>query len=149
LGAAEREQLAAIVADCNRPRKHVERPDRAGLGRSARGAVGGAKHRRQSADGVGWQQRFAESGVEGLLRDKTRKPGKAPIVAETSADRHIEFIRFLNAHRARGPAGKVIHAVLNNYATPAGRTAKREIGRAAAAAAQNVNAYPRSTLCGV
>jgi hypothetical protein len=39
--------------------------------------------------------------------------------------------------------------VLDNYATPAGRTAKREIGRAAAAAAQNVNAYPRSTLCGV
>jgi hypothetical protein len=26
-----------------------------------------------------WQQRFAEAGVEGLLRDKTRKPGKAPI----------------------------------------------------------------------
>jgi transposase len=23
-----------------------------------------------------WQQRFAESGVEGLLRDKTRKPGR-------------------------------------------------------------------------
>src|ERR1700676_5415267 len=32
-----------------------------------------------------WQQRFAESGVEGLLRDKTRKPGKAPITAETTA----------------------------------------------------------------
>ena len=32
-----------------------------------------------------WQQRFAESGVEGLLRDKTRKPGKAPIAAETTA----------------------------------------------------------------
>ena len=31
-----------------------------------------------------WQQRFAESGVEGLLRDKTRKPGKAPIAAETT-----------------------------------------------------------------
>ena len=25
-----------------------------------------------------WQQRFAEAGVDGLLRDKTRKPGKAP-----------------------------------------------------------------------
>ena len=23
-----------------------------------------------------WQQRYAEVGVEGLLRDKTRKPGK-------------------------------------------------------------------------
>jgi hypothetical protein len=32
-----------------------------------------------------WQQRFAESGVEGLLRDKTRKPGKAPLAADTTA----------------------------------------------------------------
>jgi hypothetical protein len=26
-----------------------------------------------------WQHCFAEAGVEGLLRDKTRKPGKPPI----------------------------------------------------------------------
>jgi hypothetical protein len=26
-----------------------------------------------------WQRRFAEGGVEGLLRDATRKPGKAPL----------------------------------------------------------------------
>ena len=26
-----------------------------------------------------WQRRFAEAGVDGLLRDKTRKPGKAPL----------------------------------------------------------------------
>ena len=32
-----------------------------------------------------WQQRFAESGIDGLLRDKTRKPGKAPIAAEIAA----------------------------------------------------------------
>ena len=32
-----------------------------------------------------WQQRFAESGVEGLLRDQTRKPGKAPLATETTA----------------------------------------------------------------
>jgi hypothetical protein len=32
-----------------------------------------------------WQQRYAEAGVEGLLRDKTRKPGKAPIAAEITA----------------------------------------------------------------
>jgi hypothetical protein len=30
-----------------------------------------------------WQQRFAVMGVEGLLRDKTHKPGRAPITAET------------------------------------------------------------------
>ena len=32
-----------------------------------------------------WRQRFAEGGVDGLLRDKTRKPGKPPILAETVA----------------------------------------------------------------
>ena len=32
-----------------------------------------------------WQQRFAEEGPDGLLRDKTRKPGKPPILAGTVA----------------------------------------------------------------
>ena len=32
-----------------------------------------------------WQQRFAEERVDGLLRDKSRKPGKPPIAAETVA----------------------------------------------------------------
>src|SRR5258708_2804480 len=86
LGAAEREQLAAIVADRNRPRKHVERA-----------CIVLASADRHSAQQVvqsigvsrppvwRWQQRFAESGVEGLLRDKTRKPGKPPIATETTA----------------------------------------------------------------
>ena len=26
-----------------------------------------------------WQERFAEAGVDGLLRDETRKPGKPPL----------------------------------------------------------------------
>ena len=86
LSTAEREQLAAIVADRNRPRKHVERA----------GIVLASADRhsaQQVAQRIGvsrptvwrWQQRFAESGIEGLLRDKTRKPGKAPIAAETTA----------------------------------------------------------------
>src|SRR5246127_879589 len=86
LSTAEREQLAAIVADRNRPRQHVERA----------GIVLASADRhsaQQVAQRIGvsrptvwrWQQRFAESGIEGLLRDKTRKPGKAPIVAETTA----------------------------------------------------------------
>ena len=32
-------------------------------------------------------------------------------------DRHSEFIRFLNAVEREVPAGKRIHAVLDNYAT--------------------------------
>ena len=86
VSTAEREQLAAIAADRNRPRKHVE---------WARIVLASAD--RQSAQRVAqsigvsrptvwrWQQRFAESGVERLLRDKTRKPGKSPIAAETTA----------------------------------------------------------------
>ena len=29
-----------------------------------------------------WQERFMQEGVDGLLRDKTRKPGKPPLPAE-------------------------------------------------------------------
>jgi transposase len=86
LSAAERELLAAIAADRNRPRKHIERA-RIVLASADRTST---QHVAQRI-GVSrptvwrWQQRFAEVGVEGLLRDKTRKPGKAPIAAETTA----------------------------------------------------------------
>src|SRR5262245_18519561 len=86
LSAAEREQLAAISADQNRPRKHLERAQIV-LASADRHPV------QQVALSIGvsrttvwrWQQRFAESGIDGLLRDKTRKPGKAPIAAEAAA----------------------------------------------------------------
>jgi hypothetical protein len=32
-----------------------------------------------------WQRRYGEQGVDGLLRDKTRKPGKAPLSAKVVA----------------------------------------------------------------
>ena len=85
VNAAEREQLAAIVADRNRPQTRGAGAHRARLGRSQVGAAGGAKHRVSRPTVWRWQQRFAETGVEGLLHDKTRKPGKAPLAAETTA----------------------------------------------------------------
>ena len=74
------------MADRNRPQKHVERA-RVVLAAAARGPV------QPMARDLGvsrpmvwrWQQRFAEAGTDGLLRDKTRKPGKLPILAETVA----------------------------------------------------------------
>ena len=86
LSIAEREQLAAIAADRNRPRKHIERA-RIVLASADRHAA------QRVAQSIGisrptvwrWQQRFAESGVDGLLCDKTRKPGKAPLAAATAA----------------------------------------------------------------
>ena len=77
VSAADRERLQAISGDRNQPRKHMER---------ARIVLASAEREpaQRVAAGVGvsrptvwrWQQRYAEVGVEGLLRDKTRKPGK-------------------------------------------------------------------------
>ncbi len=79
VSAEDRQRLAAIVADRNRPQKHVARA-RIILHSAARLDVAEVARRAGiSRPAVWrWQQRFAEAGVDGLLRDKTRKPGKAP-----------------------------------------------------------------------
>ena len=89
LSAADRQRLAAIVADRNRPQKHVARAriilhsaERLGVAEVARRAG-------LSRPAVWrWQQRFAEAGVDGLLRDKTRKPGK-PRTPEATVQRVV------------------------------------------------------------
>ena len=68
------------MADRNRAQKHVARA-RIILASAERLSVAEIARR----VGVGrpavwrWQRRFADAGVEGLLRDATRKPGKAPL----------------------------------------------------------------------
>jgi transposase len=85
VSAEDRARLEAIVADRNRAQKHVARA-RIILGAADRLTVAGIARR----VGVGrpavwrWQRRFAEAGVAGLLRDKTRKPGKAPLSDEAA-----------------------------------------------------------------
>ena len=78
--AADRGRLEAVVADRNSLQKHAWR----------------ARIILATADGLGtnevmrragvskpsvwrWQERFMREGVAGLLRDKSRKPGKAPL----------------------------------------------------------------------
>ena len=87
LDSADRRRLEAVAADRNAPQKHVWR----------------ARIVLLSADGVGtngimaatgtskttvwrWQERFMAAGVDGLLRDKTRPPGKAPVAPERVAE---------------------------------------------------------------
>ena len=80
VSAADRARLEAIVADRNRAQKHVARARIILASAEQLSAAEVARH-----SGVGrpavwrWQRRFAEAGVEGLLRDATRKPGKAPL----------------------------------------------------------------------
>jgi hypothetical protein len=57
INTAERERLAAIAADRNRARKHV---DRARIVLAS--AAGGAKHRRQPANGVAMAAALCRSG---------------------------------------------------------------------------------------
>lgn len=90
VSAADRRCLEAIVADRNAPQKHVWRArivrlTADGLGTNAiMAATGKAK-----TTVWRWQERFAAEGVEGLIRDRTRPPGKAPV----AADRTTEVVR--------------------------------------------------------
>jgi transposase len=102
VSAADRARLEAIVADRNRAQKHVARA-RIILGSADRLPVAEVARRA----GVGrpavwrWQRRFAEAGVEGLLREASRKPGKAPL-AETTVHQVV-------ALTCAEPPGEVTH----------------------------------------
>ena len=77
---ADRERLAAVVEDRNRPQKHVQRATIILLSAERLSVLEVAARSGASRPSVWrWQQRFAEEGVDGLLRDKTRKPGKSPL----------------------------------------------------------------------
>ncbi len=83
---ADRERLAAVVEDRNRPQKHVQRARIILLSAERLTVMDVAARSGASRPSVWrWQQRFAQEGVAGLLRDKTRKPGKAPLPPATIA----------------------------------------------------------------
>src|SRR6202047_4120561 len=111
VSAVDRERLEAIVVDRNQRQKYVERA-RIVLASADRGPA------QRVAQSIGvsrptmwrWQQRFVEAGVEGLLGDKTRKPGKAPIAADQAAQLVAVTPAFARAgsapnHRIRRPIG--------------------------------------------
>jgi len=80
LGPGDRERLEAVVTDRKSSQKHVWR---ARIILATAEGFGTAEIMRRA--GVSkpcvwrWQRRFMEAGVDGLLHDKTRKPGKAPV----------------------------------------------------------------------
>src|SRR6056297_941439 len=108
LEAAERRRLETITGDRNAPQKHVWR----------------ARIVLLSADGVGtnaimaatgtakttvwrWQERFVAEGIDGLLRDKTRPPGKAP-VPDAHAARVVEMTLKPPPHEATHWTGRAM-----------------------------------------
>jgi transposase len=84
--AEDRERLLAIVADRNRPLKHVQRAKIILCSAERLPVLEVARQTGASRPAVWrWQARYAEQGVGGLLRDKTRKPGGAPLSAKIVA----------------------------------------------------------------
>jgi transposase len=80
----DRRRLEAIISDRSAPQKHVWR---AQIILATADGCGTAEIMRRSGKGKpvvwNWQARFMAEGVDGLLRDKTRKPGKLPLPADT------------------------------------------------------------------
>src|SRR3954467_7142752 len=102
LSVQDRVWLQRVVEDRRRPVKHVQRARIILLSADRLPVLEVAKRVEVSRPMVWrWQQRFAEEGVEGLLRDKTRPPGIPPV---PQAKVHAVVERTL-----REPPGAVTH----------------------------------------
>jgi transposase len=80
---ADRYRLEAIVSDRSAPQKHLWW---ANIILATAEGCGIAEIMRRSGKSKPvvwrWQARFMAEGVEGLTRDKTRKPGKHPLLTD-------------------------------------------------------------------
>src|SRR5438477_11368057 len=86
VSAEDRARLAAIIDDRNRPLKHVQRAQIILFSADRLPVLQVARRADTSRPAVWrWQKRYAEAGVEGLLRDKTRPPGRKPVPTATIA----------------------------------------------------------------
>ncbi|TPG52332.1 helix-turn-helix domain-containing protein, partial [Roseomonas nepalensis] len=86
VGSEDRARLAEIIGDRNRPLKHTQRANIILLSAKRLPVLEVARRVGVSRPAVWrWQRRYAEQGVDGLMRDKTRKPGRAPLATATVA----------------------------------------------------------------
>jgi hypothetical protein len=89
LSASDRTRLEALVRDRNTPQKHAWRAEIVLLSADGLGTVE-IMRRTGKAKTCVWrrQERFAEAGVEGLLRDKTR-PSRIPPLGTEIGERVV------------------------------------------------------------
>jgi hypothetical protein len=86
LSPEDRSRLAAVIQDRNSLQKHMQWAKIILHSSERRSVLDVARLSGVSRPAVWrWQRRYAEEGVDGLLRDKTRKPGKTPLPAKTVA----------------------------------------------------------------
>ncbi|MFQ5960851.1 MAG: IS630 family transposase [Candidatus Methylomirabilales bacterium] len=100
LSSGDRARLEAICGDRNAPQKHVWRARIVVLAAEGLSAAEVAERAGVSRPTVWrWTARFAETGADGLLRDKSRPPGKPPLPRET-----VERVLALTAEEPPGEA---------------------------------------------
>ncbi len=111
--AEDRRRLEAVVGDRNSRQKHLWR---AQIILATAEGCGTAEIMRRSGKSKPvvwhWQARFMADGVDGLLRDKTRKPGKTPL-----AD---DIVRKVIDLTLAEPPGETTHWTGRMMATAAG-----------------------------
>ena len=89
--SSDRQRLEAVVRDPKSAQKHVWRARIVLLSAAGAGTMAIMSATGKSKTCVWrWQERFMESGVDGLLRDRTRPPGTPPL----APGRVQEIIRF-------------------------------------------------------
>jgi transposase len=82
LAPGDRDRLEALIANGNTPQKHVRRARIVLLAGDGVGTDEIQRRLRASKPTIRrWRTRYVEAGVDGLCRDKTRPPGKAPLGA--------------------------------------------------------------------
>src|ERR671919_1610753 len=83
VSSADRVRLTALIRDRNAPQKHVWRAEIVLLSADGHGTVEIMRRTGKSKTCVWrWQERFAEHGMDGLLRDKTRPSRIAPLAPQ-------------------------------------------------------------------
>jgi transposase len=141
VGAADRARLAAIVADRNRPQKHVWRARVVLLSADRLGTAEIMRRTGLSKPSVWrWQERYIEAGVDGLLRDRTR-PSRVPPLAEAKV---AEVIR----HTLEAPPpGEATHWTVRAMARASGVSPAKvhQIWQAAGLAPHRLRRFKLST----
>jgi transposase len=86
VSAGDRQRLQAVVTAPKSPQKHVWRARIVLLSGDGHGTSAIMAETGKSKTCVWrWQERFMHEGLDGLLRDRSRPPGKAPVPPERVA----------------------------------------------------------------
>jgi transposase len=141
LCSADRARLAAIVADRNRAQKHVWRAQVVLLSADRVGTAEIMRRTGLSKPSVWrWQERYIEAGVDGLLRDKTRR-SRIPALAKA------KVAALIRRTLEEPPPGEATHWTVRAMARASGVSPAKvhQIWQAAGLAPHRVRRFKLST----